>query len=170
MGKIYSLHNFKNKNLTVCMFSTFHARISERFVKWITPPSLPPPPTKTLYFTTARKGSWESMTNLECPGIWGCVLSTKEELGWPSEQESTLMLASLQESKAPPLSFCPLCPPPQGPQNFFPLTLKVRCSVYLVSCEESSEKWWERRRSTEETGSENHVLGGQTNQTFMWSW
>lgn len=57
---------------------------------------------------------------------------------------------------------CPLHPPPQGPHTFFLLNLKVRCSVDLISCEYSSEKWWERRCSTEETGSENHVLGGGT--------
>lgn len=164
------------------MLSTFHERISECFIKWITPPSLPPPSLKKLYFTTARKGSWKH--DKSCmPRDIGVCSEFKGGLGlifWAGAHSH--MLASLQGSIA--LPFGPGVPLPythlshfnpfvlllENPTSSF---LQHRNSVfqfYLVSFEYSLRNDGEGEVPQGDRLWQSGFWRGhlQENKTFLW--
>lgn len=153
------------------MLSTFHARISECFVKWITPPSPPPPSLKKLYFTTARKGSWKH--DKSCvPRDVGVCSEFEGGLGlifWTGAHSH--MLASLQGSKAPLFGPALLPSPYTHLSHFNPLSPSWR-APHLLSFNSGSwffsSIWFPLNIPWEMMRQEKFHRGGRLWQSGLW--
>lgn len=135
------------------MFSTFHARISERFCKMIYT-SFPSPTTheEAWLYNYEKKGSRASMTNLGCLGkrrwveMWR---SWVERRAWVDLEQGPSHVSRLQETKpsfgtCSSLLLCSLnrCNPPLVSHIFFPLGTGSQI-ISGFPLNSPQRKWWE---------------------------